>query len=85
MPDNKSTDGAATVRALVAATGMTRFGVYKALRENRTPRNPLIAKAWAKALAVVARERSARVVGKAHRSGSCPHRSRAAGRKGGRA
>lgn len=42
----KSPARASLVRALVAATGMTRFGVYKALREKRTPQNTLVRQAW---------------------------------------
>jgi DNA-binding phage protein len=34
------------VRRLVRATGLSREGVYKCLREKRKPRNPLIAKVW---------------------------------------
>ena len=51
MPVKKSTNMAPLVRILVKATGMTRYGVYKALREGRGPKNPIMATAWTKALA----------------------------------
>lgn len=55
MTANKSTtkspQRAALVRELVAATGMTRFGVYKALREKRAPQNTLVRQAWDRVLA----------------------------------
>ena len=55
MTANKSTTKsparALLVRELVAATGMTRFGVYKALREKRTPQNTLVRQAWNRVLA----------------------------------
>lgn len=41
-----STTKAKLVRRLEAATGLSREGVYKALREDREPHNPLIAKIW---------------------------------------
>jgi hypothetical protein len=50
MTTNKSTTKsakrAALVRKLVAATGMTRFGVYRAMREKRGPHNTLVRQAW---------------------------------------
>lgn len=55
MTANKSTTKsparASLVRDLVAATGMTRFGVYKALREKRAPQNSLVRQAWERVMA----------------------------------
>lgn len=41
-----STNNSELVDRLVAATGMSRTGVYKCLRENRKPTNELALKAW---------------------------------------
>lgn len=54
MPTTKENKGP-LVRHLVKATGLTRHGVYKCFREGRTPRNPLVARAWAKVIAANAK------------------------------
>jgi predicted DNA-binding transcriptional regulator AlpA len=51
---------AALVRELRTKTGSAEKSIYRWLNEGRTPRNPLVARAWSKALSA-ARAKLARV------------------------
>lgn len=78
-------------RQVANRAGLDTATICRCERQNRLPQSIVAVRSYAAALgmaeadmrALVARERSRRLVGRAHRRLSCPKRSTAGGRKGG--